>query len=132
MSNSKKFKEALPTNCPPNEADELAPRIVIRLVRSNPAEPKDFLSGAAKGEKKPRGVCDCQWSSCSVFVHPMKPEKLADLLKFPKMRDITHQALVAVGPTAGRGKIGTTGHIDLWMYESFDPCKAVQSYGACS
>ena len=43
------YREPLPEDCPPDEAEEItAPRVVYRLVRNNPPTGDDFLSQRAE------------------------------------------------------------------------------------
>lgn len=126
-----KFKEQLPAECPPNSLPHLTKRTVIRFIPAKPALPEHFESYASQGEPLRRGVCPCAWASCSVFVDTMKPEQIAGLLKFPKLRNMKFQAFVDIDATSGMGSIKASGHIDLWMYESFDPVAAVAKYEPC-
>lgn len=63
-----KYREKLPENCPPSDAEEItAPRTVFRLVDSNPPEDRDFWSWRAihpkqfidRDECTVRGVSVC-------------------------------------------------------------------------
>lgn len=129
--NSKKFKETLPANCPPSQAEHLSDQLVIRFVPQKPATPDHFMSSAAKGDPRPRSVSPCRWASCSVFEATIKPEKIDGLLKYPKLRSMKFQAFLKINSTAGVCTTADSGHIDLWMYDSFDPVAAVARYEPC-
>lgn len=125
------YREILPPECPPADAIALGRQIVIRLVPANPAVPENFDSSAKAGRNCPRGCSPCQWAACSVFVDPLRPEKITDLLKLPKMRQMNFLVRLLVDVNSGKARpTKETGHISLWMYDSFDPVRAIQGYAA--
>jgi hypothetical protein len=126
------YREILPPECPPGDAIVLDRQIVIRLVPANPAVSEDFDSHAKAGRKCPHGCSPCQWAACSVFVDPMRPEQITDLLKLPKMRQMHFFARLLVDINSGKARLTKgSGHISLWMYASFNPVLAIQGYTAC-
>ena len=120
-----RFRETLPANCPPHDAAPLPAQTALRLVPADPACPADFDSHAAAGRQCPKSWAPCEWASCSMFIANVRREVLTDLRKFPNLRHMTQIAHVSVGPSAGVAKIKASGHIDLWMYATFDPVAAI-------
>ena len=114
------YREPLPQGCPPSEADEIrSPRVVYRLVRSNPPTVDDFKSQRAE---KPcqifRNVTECQARGLSVRT---ELDAAIDLLKLRKMRG---RKLCTVKMDLGAGRIMQTGkdphHSTWWPLASFD------------
>jgi hypothetical protein len=92
-----------------------------RLLPSAPALADHFESLAAKGKQMPPGMDPCRWASCSLccnmkVVH--KKRKLKSLQKY------THVAKMKIAAGSGTLLIGG-GHIDFWMYDTFDPISAI-------
>jgi hypothetical protein len=129
------YREALPLDCPPADATSLERQVVIRLVPTQPALAEHFDSKAKEaqtnGKKPPRRCPPCIWAACSVFVTPLRPERIADLLKYPTMQNMRFAVRFTVDESSGLGLVTIeTGHISLWLYRSFNPLVAIQSYEA--
>lgn len=106
---------------------------MIRLVPAQPAIAKYFDSKAKEADtngKRPPGRCPpCIWAACSVFAPPLRPEQVTDLLKLPNMQQMRFAARFTVDEKSGLARVtAETGHISLWMYRSFDPLTAIESY----
>ena len=115
------YRETLPEGCPPDEADEItAPRIVFRLVRTNPPTDDDFRSQRAlKPDRVFRNVSECTARGVSVY---LDPSDLKDLMqKFPQMRGTM---VCQVELDRGAGFIRQTGrqrsHYTWWPFGGFD------------
>ena len=65
------YREPLPENCPPDEAEEIAaPRLVYHLVRNNPPTDDDFQSQQAeRPDRVFQDVTECQARGLSVFAN---------------------------------------------------------------
>lgn len=124
------YREDLPDSCPPAEAAPPPSSDVYRLVATDTPTEEDFYSHAKLGKKKkPSGVCECRWASCSVYdaSSPKGYAQVVNLTKIPALRDRKYVALVTVDEKSGETIKSANGssHIDLWMYEDFDPVGAV-------
>ena len=73
------YREPLPDNCPPDEAEEItSPRIVYRLVRSILPTDDDFRSQRAERPNRIfRDVTECQARGLSVFATRNVAERLS-------------------------------------------------------
>lgn len=100
-------------------------QVVLRFICAEKATPDDFKSYAALGNTKV-GVDPCRLSSCSFRVRDTPIHVLAGMRKLPGLKHCTHLAHVLVDENSGKAKISSYGHIDLWLYASFDPLKAIQ------
>jgi hypothetical protein len=115
------YREKLPPDCPPDGCNDGECEVAFRFVSANPPTDDDFASNSAKEEPLPPGVDICRWSSCSLYtdmdtVH--KKRKLKKLQKIPFVAAITI--------AAGSGHwTQANNHIDFWMFDTFDPLKAV-------
>ncbi|CAG1023249.1 hypothetical protein MTYM_02302 [Methylococcales bacterium] len=94
------YRELLPENCPPDQAEEIATaRVVYRLVRCNPPVLDDFRSQRAE---KPgaifSGVDECKARGVSVYANLADCDKT---LKLPRFRS-HHVCKVALDQGAGR------------------------------
>ena len=70
MGNALEYRERLPPGCPPDKAKEIvAPRIVYRLVGSNPPSLDDFrsLRSLNPGLKYPDEFIECLANGVSVY-----------------------------------------------------------------
>ena len=61
------YREPLPDDCPPDQAEEInSPRVVYRLVRNNPPNDDDFRSQRAeRPERVFRNATECQSGLCT-------------------------------------------------------------------
>lgn len=114
------FAETLPNGCPPSDAIESDGRMAIRLLKSpNPTE-KDFYSHAKLGKRKPESVSFCVWASCSLS----SIQSATNLPKLPKLRGKDYYTKIILKKESGMLKVSDSGHIDFWMYATFDPVGA--------
>jgi hypothetical protein len=112
------YRENLPDNCPPAEADEITiVREVYRLVPSNPPTLNDFRS---QREEKPNTtfkVSECQARGLSVYGERADCDKT---LKLPKFRK-HHICKVALNQGAGRiQQTGQPSHHTWWPLADYD------------
>ena len=69
MGNALEYREPLPDDCPPAVAEEIvAPRIVYRLVWSDPPSFDDFRSQRDLDPEGEWDVTECQARGVSVFI----------------------------------------------------------------
>jgi hypothetical protein len=123
------YREALPSECPPDAAETIsAERLVYRVVSTFPPSQEDFKSQRAMNPSAVfRGVSECQAMGLSVFSDSRDAEKL---LKLPKMRG---RLLARVRLVEGAGKIqqtSTPSHHTWWPLTDFDilaHCEAIAS-----
>ena len=113
------YREPLPENCPPDEAEEIAaPRLVYRLVRSNPPTDDDFQSQQAeKPDRVFQDVTECQARGLSVFANRNVAEQLAT------RGSLQGTAVCQVTLTPGAGCIQPTGrrsHRTWWPLANYD------------
>ena len=99
------YREPLPENCPPDEAEAIdATRLVYRLVRNNPPTDDDFQSQrAARPDRVFHDVTECQARGLSVFVSRNVAEQLSTT------GSLQGTAVCQVTLTAGAGRIQPTG-----------------------
>ena len=116
------YREMLPVACPPDAACDMAVQKAFRLLPSNAPLSSHFDSEAAKGKLMPPSLNDpCRWASCSLFCDMETINKKRKLKNF---RQYTHVACLNI--VAGSGMLLRIGHhIDFWMYDTFDPIKAI-------
>jgi len=121
------FKEMLPGGCPVDEARNLPEQVVVRLVSREALDATDFASHAALGKSRPDEICPCKWSSCSVFGGRKGLQTAIDMVALPRYRKrFSHLAHLQIDGRSGLGVVNDkSGHIDLWMFSSFDPVSAV-------
>lgn len=124
------YGEALPSQCPPDDASDEALDPVYRLVPDEKPEASWFASHMAQGKVKPATVkaTDCQWASCSL-------NRTVDaLLKIPALRR-RYRFVAQLSIPSGSGawvENVKSGHIDFWRFEHFDlstAIKAVSEHG---
>jgi hypothetical protein len=117
------YMEALPLQCPPQDAQDVAYSLAFRIVFSNPPTNDDFKSRAALGMATPAGVSDCRNASCSLSADVIKLRNQALLPKFrAKKPKIAH---LSIGIGSGRSCMNVkSSHIDFWMYDTFNPISA--------
>ena len=113
------FREELPPDCPPADAEEiLDSREVFRLVRANPAQESDFRSQRAElPDKVFDGVCECVARGLSVLV---TLEAGRNATRLPRLRG---RMVCRVQLFAGAGFIKPTGrnpdHHTWWPLASY-------------
>ena len=113
------YREPLPDDCPPDDAEEItAPRVVYRLVRNNPPTDDDFRSQRAeRPDRVFRDVNECQARGMSVFASLSAAESLSERGRLQG----TAVCLVNLNP--GAGSILLTGrhsHHTWWPLASYD------------
>lgn len=117
LPSTPKFRETLPADCPPLNAVSKDPLEVIRLVAGPTVTQDDFKSHAALGMQIRAGITPCRFASCSVFMD-------GRLTKLPRLKDKEYLAYLQIDSKSGKWSYGNSGHIDLWMYQGFDPVAA--------
>jgi len=122
-----KYREELPKRCPPPEAKEIDKVIdVFRLVDSNPATDKDFISkqGLKPNRKFPD---DCMARGVSVWATKAAAENMRASPRWKNRNSL----ICRVRLSAGAGKIKqtiTANHLTWWPYADFmivDCCEVV-------
>ena len=114
------YREPLPEGCPPDDAEEITtPRIVYRLVRSNPPTDDDFRSQRAENPHRiSRRVTECQARGVSVRADL---DEAIELMSLPRMQG---RLLCQVQLDDGAGHIMQTGewpnHSTWWPLADFD------------
>ena len=114
------YREPLPQNCPPDDAEEIiTPRIVYRLVRTNPPTEDDFRSQRAENPHRIfRRVTECQTRGVSVRTDL---EEAIELMSLPRMQE---RLLFQVALDDGAGRIMQTGgwpnHSTWWQLADFN------------
>ena len=115
------YREPLPADCPPPEAEEIIrPRLVFRLVQSDPPADRDFQSQRALNPERPyRRVTECQARGLSVFSDRRDAEARL------KRRNLRGMRLCQVFLSAGAGYIQQTGdhsptHYTWWPLAEFN------------
>ena len=113
------YREPLPENCPPDEAEEIAaPRLVYRLVCNNPPTDDDFQSQQAeRPDRVFQDVPECQARGLSVFANRNVAEQLAT------RGSLQGTAVCQVTLTPGAGCIQPTGrrsHHTWWPLANYD------------
>jgi len=116
------YREELPVACPPETACDLARNEAYRLLPSVPALIDHFESHAAKGKPMPPDMDPCRWASCSLCGDMEAVQKKLKLKSL--RRSITHVAKMKIAVGSGMLHI-KGGHIDFWMYDTFDPISAI-------
>jgi hypothetical protein len=117
MANS--YREELPDGCPPSEAEEInGPVDFFRLVKSNPATERDFISKKARFPKREfpgeeciaRGLSGLDTQTAAEHVRRLPPWKNKRML------------ICRVRLSAGAGKIMRTrgpNHLTWWPYADY-------------
>ena len=114
------YREPLPDECPPDGAEEIdAPRVVYRLVRSNPPTDDDFRSQLAeRPDRIFRNITECQARGLSVRTNL---DSAMELMGFRTMRG---RMLCQVQLDHGAGRIMQTGedpdHSTWWPLADYD------------
>ncbi|MDE8350014.1 MAG: hypothetical protein POG74_11125 [Acidocella sp.] len=114
---SPRFREnlAVDCKCPPDDATVPEEAWVFRLVPSDPVELEHFDSHAKNSKLKPSGVDSCRWASCSVF------RETTSITKLPKPKGMRYIAKFKINRQSGLIKESNHGHLDLWMFATFNP-----------
>ena len=99
------FREHLPEECPPNEAEEIAQvQVVFRLVRTDPPTDSDFFSQRAEKPNNQFNLPECQARGLSVFSEVREAEKLL------KLRHLKAMLICQLTLDKGAGYMLRTGH----------------------
>lgn len=118
-----KFKESLPAQCPPTEAEEIsAPKVVYRLVTSHPPVEQDFASWRALNPAKPCKPDECQ--ALGLSVHTELEHSLA-AAKLPSLKG-KHPCRVRLD--SGAGFIQQTSR---WSHHTWWPLAEFDILSAC-
>ncbi|WP_145962685.1 hypothetical protein [Rhizobium phaseoli] len=118
------YLEKLPDSCPPNTSTDDAISGVFRMVDDKVANNHDFQSHAAKGKKPLFPVDPCKWASCSLFRDKNQIVNIS--AKLPKPRShANYVAELDIPVASGRWVDGKKGHVDFWMYGTFNPIAAI-------
>ena len=99
------YREPLPGDCPPDEAEEInAPRLVYRLVWNNPPTDDDFRSQRAEHpEQVFRNITECQARGVSVRTD------LDSAMGLMTLRSMRGRMLCEARLDHGAGRIMQTG-----------------------
>ena len=114
------YRETLPEGCPPDEADEItAPRIVFRLVWTNPPTDDDFRSQRAeKPDNFFPGAPECMARGVSVY------SDTGGAKRAQRYRNMRGTMICRVELDRGAGFIQKTGrhrtHYTWWPFADFD------------
>ena len=114
------YREPLPDDCPPDEAEEIdAPRVVYRLVHNNPPIDDDFRSQRAeRPDRIFRNITECQARGLSVRTG------LASAVELMGLRTMRGRMLYQVRLDNGAGRIMQTGedpnHTTWWPLADYD------------
>lgn len=114
------YLEALPDECPIDQASDRLVNVAYRVVASTNPTVDDFLSNAARNVMKPATVDSCRWASCSLFISRDQVLNIAS--KLPKTRIANpHVAMCTIKPGIGKSYINKKKHVDFWPFKNFDP-----------
>ncbi|MBU1313957.1 MAG: hypothetical protein KJ947_22450 [Alphaproteobacteria bacterium] len=116
-----KFREALPANCPPDDAGPLNTQVLVRLVEGPDVTEADFDSQEKLGYECTIENGDCEWASCSMFLPSVPKHKLVTLTKYKRLKKKKHVAYVEINELSGIAKVGTSKHVDVWMFQDYTP-----------
>ncbi len=116
------FKEELPEKCPPASAKDVEHLKVLRFVDCAEVKVEDFHSHRALGLQI-KGATECDLAACSLFTCT-KSKGFIRARKFPRLRNKA-VAVLDIPEGAGLSLINSDGHVNFWMYNSFDPLSAV-------
>lgn len=111
------YKEVLPDQCPPSNADESNLNKVCRFLLFPDNDERNFHSHKKLG-KKIGDACECRAASVSLFKHDCIPS----VLSASKTALFKNKKICLLEIPAGSGRhIEKKGHIDFWMYSEYDP-----------
>jgi hypothetical protein len=119
--NSYRFRESLPQNCPPEDSGPLHPQTLLRLVEGPAVIEADFDSQEKLGYQCTVENGECTWASCSMFLPSVPKSKLMTLTKYKRLQKKKHVAYVSVDQSSGIAKVGQSKHVDLWIFEAYQP-----------
>ena len=112
------YREPLPDDCPPDEAEEItSPRLVYRLVHNLSPINDDFRSQRAEKPTAQFNVSECRARGLSVFTDRSDAERQT------RRRNLRNLIPCLVTLTAGAGRIKKTGgssHYTGWPYDRYD------------
>ena len=114
------YREPLPGNCPPDTAEDIAaPRVVFRLVRSNPPTDDDFRSQLAeRPDRVFRNITEHQARGLSVRTD------LDSAVELMGLRTMRGRMLCQVQLDRGAEHIMPTGedhhHSTRWPFADYD------------
>ncbi|UWQ55107.1 hypothetical protein [Leisingera caerulea] len=114
------FLEELPVGCPPDDAEDGLLEEVWRFHQGVTPKPEHFFSHAKLGKNNHRNVCQCVFSSCSLF----KTKRARQMAKLPFFKKKMASEL-KIPAKSGKFLQGRDGHVDFWMYTSFDPLASI-------
>ena len=108
------YREPLPDDCPPDQAEEInSPRVVYRLVRNNPPNDDDFRS-----QRVFRNATECRARGLSVRTD------LDSATELMTLRTMRGRMLCEVRLDHGAGRIMQTGedqdHSTWWPLADYD------------
>ncbi|TXM96737.1 hypothetical protein FV242_33180 [Methylobacterium sp. WL64] len=123
------FAEQLPANCPPADAAKTSKRQLLRLGRKDPPTPQCFESYSAKGRTCDDDTDPCEHASCSTFIHYENDDFAQALSRLPSFKKFyKYLHFMNIDEKTGIMKINQyTGHVDLWIFSTFDPVSSVGS-----
>lgn len=117
------FREVLPPNdCPPAESHQDGCETAFRFVPTAVPQADDFASHQAKGIPLPEGFDPCRWASCSLYTDLKTVQKKR---KLKGLRDYGFVAELKIAEASGHMVQRADGHIDFWMFDTFDPLAAI-------
>lgn len=113
------YREPLPEDCPPDEAEKISsPRVVYHLVRNIPPSDDDFRSQRAeRPDHVFRDVTECRARGLSVFASRNVAEPMS------ATGNLQGTAVCHVILTPGAGRIQPTGrrsHHTWWPLADYD------------
>ena len=122
-STAGKYREPLPADCPPDEAQKITVQMVVyRLVRTNPPTMSDFRSQRAEKPYSKFQVSECRARGLSVFA---KREDSQHAAKLPSLRG---RLICEVRLEPDAGPIQHTGprsHHTWWPLARFDILRGI-------
>ena len=111
------FREPLPEDCPPPEAEEIGQvRVVFRLVRTDPPTGSDFFSQRAEKPNNQFNVPECRARGLSVFSEVREAEKQL------KIHTLKGRVICQLTLDKGAGYMLQTGrrsHFTWWPLADF-------------
>ena len=121
-----RFRECLPEECPPKDADEITEILVVyRLVRTDPPLDGDFRSQRAENPSRRFNVSECMARGVSVF---SDADVARDILRLRSQRG---KLICELTLNKGAGYILNTGrksHFTWWPladFHVFNSCRVV-------
>lgn len=115
------FWEELPLQCPPEDAQDVEIEVAYRVVFSNPVTKEHFRSHRYLGIPSSSGD-ECRHASCSLWTSADRARQIAEFPKLKPRNPWIASMIIPKGSGLSRAK---RDHIDLWIYDDFDPLSAV-------